>query len=38
MSLFDRFNLGTGFKKYFQIEAAASDAVRDEIYRVRHEV
>ncbi|MBT0963215.1 PEP-CTERM/exosortase system-associated acyltransferase [Denitromonas iodatirespirans] len=38
MSLFDRFNLGTGFKKYFQIEAAASDAVRDAVYRVRHEV
>ncbi len=38
MSLFDRFNLGAGFSKYFQIEAAATDAVRDEVFRVRHEV
>lgn len=38
MSLFDRFNLGAGFSKYFKIEAAATDAVRDEVYRVRHEV
>ncbi|QID18734.1 PEP-CTERM/exosortase system-associated acyltransferase [Nitrogeniibacter mangrovi] len=38
MSLFDRFNLGAGFSKYFQIEAAADDTIRDEVYRVRHEV
>ncbi len=38
MSLFDRFNLGAGFSKYFQIEAAATDAQRDEVFRVRHEV
>src|SRR5690606_33823020 len=38
MSLFDRFNLGAGFSKYFKIEAAATDAIRDEVYRVRHEV
>lgn len=38
MSLFDRFNLGAGFSKYFQIEAAADDTIRDEVFRVRHEV
>jgi len=38
MSLFDRFNLGAGFSKYFQIEAAASETVRDDVFRVRHEV
>ena len=38
MSLFDRFNLGAGFKKYFQIEAASNERVRDDVFRVRHEV
>lgn len=38
MKLFDRFNLGHGFRKYFQIQAAASDALRDDVYRIRHEV
>ncbi|MCB1939427.1 MAG: PEP-CTERM/exosortase system-associated acyltransferase [Rhodocyclaceae bacterium] len=38
MSLFDRFNLGAGFKKYFQIEAASDERVRDDVFRVRHEV
>ena len=38
MSIFDRFNLGAGFSKYFQIEAAADESVRDVVYRVRHEV
>ncbi|MCB1959284.1 MAG: PEP-CTERM/exosortase system-associated acyltransferase [Rhodocyclaceae bacterium] len=38
MSLFDRFNLGAGFKKYFQIEAASDERVREDVYRVRHEV
>ncbi|WP_227816455.1 PEP-CTERM/exosortase system-associated acyltransferase [Nitrogeniibacter aestuarii] len=38
MSLFDRFNLGAGFSKYFQIEAGAKESVRDEVFRVRHEV
>jgi len=38
MSLFDRFNLGAGFSKYFQIESAVSDTLKDEVFRVRHEV
>lgn len=38
MSLFDRFNLGAGFQRYFSIEAGASASVRDEVFRVRHEV
>lgn len=38
MSLLEAFNLGQGFRKYFSIEAAASKRVRDEVFRVRHEV
>ena len=38
MSLFEAFNLGQGFRKYFRIEAASSTEVRDEVFRVRHEV
>lgn len=38
MSFFDCFNLGRGFQRHFRIEAAASDTVRNEIFRVRHEV
>lgn len=38
MSLFDRFNLGAGFRKYFRIEAAMSEDVKNEVFRVRHEV
>ena len=38
MSLFEAFNLGQGFRKYFRIEAASSTDVRDEVFRVRHEV
>ncbi len=38
MSFFDRFNLGRGFQRHFRIEAAVDDSVRNEIFRVRHEV
>ena len=38
MSFFDRFNLGHGFRKYFEILPAITDDLRDEVYRVRHEV
>jgi N-acyl amino acid synthase of PEP-CTERM/exosortase system len=36
--LFDRFNLGHGFRKYFEIHPATNDSLRDDVYRVRHEV
>lgn len=36
--LFDRFNLGHGFRKYFEIHAAIDDSLRDHVYRIRHEV
>jgi N-acyl amino acid synthase of PEP-CTERM/exosortase system len=36
--LFDRFNLGHGFRKYFEIYPATDDSLRDAVYRVRHEV
>lgn len=38
MLLFDRFNLGHGFRKYFEIVPATDDTLRDAVYRVRHEV
>ncbi len=38
MSFFDRFNLGHGFRKYFEIHAAVDEALRDEVFRIRHEV
>lgn len=38
MSLFDRFNLGEGFNRYFEVVAATTDELRDEVYRIRHEV
>lgn len=38
MQLFDRFNLGHGFRKYFEIHPALDDAMRDDVFRVRHEV
>lgn len=38
MSIFDRFNLGHGFRKYFRIDAALDEALRDDVYRIRHEV
>lgn len=38
MLLFERFNLGHGFRKYFQIAPALDDAQRDDVFRIRHEV
>lgn len=38
MLLFERFNLGYGFRKYFRIAPAVDDTQRDRVYRVRHEV
>ena len=32
------FNLGQAFKQYFEIVPALSDALRDEAYRIRHQV
>lgn len=37
MLLFDRFNLGHGFSKYFEILPATGDILK-EVYRIRHEV
>jgi len=38
MSLFDRFSLGEGFKRYFEVLAATTDDLRNDVYRIRHEV
>ncbi len=38
MSLFERFNLGSGFRQHFRIDAATDDALRDDVFRIRHEV
>ncbi len=38
MSFLDRFNLGHGYRKYFCIHAASTEALRDEVFRIRHEV
>ncbi|WP_341643729.1 PEP-CTERM/exosortase system-associated acyltransferase [Thauera sp. SDU_THAU2] len=38
MSILDRINLGYGFRKYFRIDAAHDEALRDQVYRIRHEV
>ncbi|MEP7370850.1 MAG: PEP-CTERM/exosortase system-associated acyltransferase [Nitrosospira sp.] len=32
------FNLGNAFKQYFEIVPAYSEALKDEVYRVRHQV
>jgi N-acyl amino acid synthase of PEP-CTERM/exosortase system len=32
------FNLGKAFKQYFDIVPAFSDALKDEVYRIRHQV
>ena len=34
----EKFNLGNAFKQYFEIIPAFSDALKDEVYRVRHQV
>lgn len=38
MQLFERFNLGYGFRKYFEIAPATSEALRNDVFRIRHEV
>lgn len=38
MSLFDRFNLGEGFSRYFEVLSATTDELRNDVYRIRHEV
>lgn len=38
MSFFDRFSLGQGFKRYFEIFPATSAQLRDEVFRIRHQV
>jgi N-acyl amino acid synthase of PEP-CTERM/exosortase system len=38
MSLTEIFDLGREFKRYFEIVPAFSDALKDEVYRVRHKV
>ncbi|HEX6736072.1 MAG TPA: PEP-CTERM/exosortase system-associated acyltransferase [Azonexus sp.] len=34
----DRSNLGSGFRRYFRVDAALDETLRDEVYRIRHEV
>ncbi len=38
MLLFERFNLGNGFQRYFQIVPATNEVLRSNVYRIRHEV
>lgn len=38
MSLPETFDLGNAFKRYFEMVPAFTDALRDEVYRVRHQV
>lgn len=38
MQLFERLNLGQGFKRYFTIAPATSPALRDDVFHIRHEV
>lgn len=38
MLLPDIFSLGKAFKQYFDIVPAFSDALKDEVYRIRHQV
>lgn len=38
MFLPEEFNLGTAFKQYFEIVPARSEALKDEVYRVRYQV
>lgn len=38
MSLFDNLSLGEGFKRYFEVLAATTDNLREDVYRIRHEV
>ncbi len=38
MFLFELMNLREGFRKYFEVVPALTDALRDEVYRIRHAV
>ncbi|QDF98582.1 GNAT family N-acetyltransferase [Azoarcus sp. DD4] len=38
MQLFERHNLGHGFRKYFEIAPAITESQRNDVYRIRHEV
>ncbi len=38
MALLDQFNLGAGFRRYFSIDPALDPALRDQVFRIRHEV
>lgn len=38
MSLLDRFSLGEGFRKYFEVATAFDDAARNDVFGIRHEV
>ncbi|KAB2967648.1 PEP-CTERM/exosortase system-associated acyltransferase [Zoogloea sp.] len=38
MSLLDRFSLGEGFKKYFEIAPAFDKGQRNDVFGIRHEV
>ncbi|MBS0176495.1 MAG: PEP-CTERM/exosortase system-associated acyltransferase, partial [Nitrospira sp.] len=38
MLLIDDLNLGSGFKRYFRIDAALDTALLDQAYHLRHEV
>lgn len=38
MHVFDNTNLGHGFRKYFTVEPALTDAQRDAVFEVRHQV
>ncbi|MCB1886464.1 MAG: PEP-CTERM/exosortase system-associated acyltransferase [Rhodocyclaceae bacterium] len=38
MALFDQFNLGNGFRRYFSISPAAAPDLREQVFGIRHEV
>jgi len=38
MAWFETFNLGRGFKRYFEVAPALSDELKDEVYGIRHRV
>ncbi len=38
MPLFEQNNLGSGFQRYFQIVPAVNDALRGDVFRIRHQV
>src|SRR5512146_1798154 len=38
VALFDLPNLGTAFRKFFEIVPALTDGLRDHAYRIRHQV